>query len=293
MELKIYTHEDSFPQNIDWNYEELKAELADIVKDYESCIYSDDSIKIAKADRAKLNKFIGAINGERTKIRKLLLAPDEKFGQEVKMLTGMVERAITNIDSQIKGCEERQREEKTAKVREIYEDNIADLAEFLPFEKVFKPQYANSGTTLKSIKADITNLIQRVAEGLAIINEMDTPYAGDMKAVFLKTYDLSATLDERNRLEAAEQRRKEYEAQREAEKAERKAAMKAEAAKMANAGKPLITGSENPVRSQKAEITSDVFHLDFRVYVTNAQMELLKQFLKENNIQYGRVPKGA
>lgn len=293
MELKIYTREDSFPQNIDWNYEELKKELAAIVHDYESCIYSDDSIKVAKADRAKLNKFIDAINGERTKIRKQLLAPDEKFGQEVKMLTGMVERAITNIDSQVKGFEVRQREEKTIKVREIYEENIADLGEFLPFERVFKPQYANAGTTMKSIKTEITALIQKVAEGLAIINEVDSPYAGDMKAVFLQTYDLAAALAEKNRLEAAEQRRREYEAQKAAEREKRNAAMKAEATKIANAGKAPITRSEVPAKSQSTATAPEVFYLDFRVFVTNEQMELLKTFLKENNIQYGRVPKGV
>ena len=42
---------------------------------------------------------------------------------------------------------------------------------------------------LKAVKAEILAMIQRVDEGLAVLNEVDSPYAADMKAVFLKTYD--------------------------------------------------------------------------------------------------------
>lgn len=88
---------------------------------------------------------------------------------------------INNIDGQIKGYEERLREEKTAKVREFYEDNIHDIGKYLPFERVMQPRYALASTTMKSIKEEILALIQKVDEGLAVLNEVDSPYAGDMK----------------------------------------------------------------------------------------------------------------
>ena len=95
MELKIYNpQENSFLQKIEWNFEDLKKEIAMSAQEYESSVYTDDTIKAAKADRAKLNKFVDALNNKRTEVRKALLKPDEQFGQEIKELTGIVQKAI-------------------------------------------------------------------------------------------------------------------------------------------------------------------------------------------------------
>lgn len=301
MELKIYNPQDNgFLQKIDWNFEDLKTEITASAQEYETSVYTDDTIKAAKADRAKLNKFIDALTGKRTEIRKALLKPDEQFGQEIKELTGIVQKAINNIDAQVKGYEERQREEKTAKVREFYEENIHDLSSILPFERVFKPEYANASTTMKSIKEDILALIQKVDEGLAIINEVDSKFAGDMKEVFLHTYDIGAAMAERNRLEAAEEKRKAYEEEQARKKAERETAMQAQTSRVINAGRAPVTYSP-PVKTQSVvqptpivETVEDPVHvLDFRVHATKTQLDKLKDFLKANNIRFEPVPKGA
>ena len=301
MELKIYNPQDNgFLQKIDWNFEDLKTEITASALEYETSVYTDDTIKAAKADRAKLNKFIDALTGKRTEIRKALLKPDEQFGQEIKELTGIVQKAIDNIDAQVKGYEQRQREEKTAKVREFYEENIHDLSSILPFERVFKPEYANASTTMKSIKEDILALIQKVDEGLAIINEVDSKFAGDMKEVFLHTYDIGAAMAERNRLEAAEEKRKAYEEEQARKKAERETAMQAQTSRVINAGRAPVTYSP-PVKTQSVvqptpvvETVEDPVHvLDFRVHATKTQLDKLKDFLKANNIRFEPVPKGV
>ena len=58
MELKIYEHNPQ--EEIKWNNEELKAEIAEKVKDYKNLVYTDNQIKDAKADRARLNKLVKA-----------------------------------------------------------------------------------------------------------------------------------------------------------------------------------------------------------------------------------------
>lgn len=305
MELKIYNPQDSgFLTSIEWNFEELKAEITAASQEYAASVYTDENIRGAKADRAKLNKFVDALNGKRTEIRKKLLAPDEQFGREVKELTGIIQGAIENIDAQIKDYERRQREEKTKKVREIYEDNIQDLEKYLPFERVFRPEFANAGTTLKSIREEITGKIQQVAEGLAVLNEIDSPYAEEMKESFLKSYDLNTALAEGNRLAAAEQKRKEYAAAQEKERAEREARRKEEASRVIAAGreeKPreqngnLAAGvrEETCAAEQKTEeevVEKPVHILDFRVHATAEQLTGLRRYLKENGIRFERVP---
>lgn len=232
-----------------------------------------------------------ALEGKRTEIRKKLLEPDELFGQQVKELTGIVQRAIKNIDGQVKDYEERQRKEKLDKVREFYEENIQDLAEYLPWERVMKPEYGNASKTMKSIKEEIMALIQKVAEGLAILNEVDSPYARDMKEVFLKTYDIGTAMAERNRLQAAEQKRKEYEAEMARRKADRKQ-KKARAQAVAAAGRKRRKKELAPAPKEAIETVQDpVYVLDFRVHATEKQLDDLKYFLRSNGIRFEPVPK--
>lgn len=307
MELKIYNpQDDGFLQKIEWNFEELKAEITSAAQEYETSVYTDDTIKSAKADRARLNKFVDALNAKRTEIRKQLLKPDEQFGQEIKELTGIVQKAIDNIDSQVKDYERRQRQEKTKKVLDFYEANIHDIGKYLPFERVMKPEYALSSTTMKSIKQEILDLIQKVDEGLAILNEVDSPYAGDMKEVFLRDYDIGAALAERNRLEAAEQKRKLYAEEQARKKAEREAKLKAEAERVIAAGNAPAQKQKaaepqssqktsqqepSPVTDRMETVEEPVHVLDFRVYATTAQLAGLKNYLKSNGIRFEPVPK--
>lgn len=299
MELKIYNpQDDGFIQKIEWNFEELKKEISVASEEYAVSVYTDDAIKAAKADRARLNKFVEAMERKRKELKKKVMIPYEQFEKEEKELVAIVQRAIDNIDTQVKDYERRQREEKTAKIREFYDDNIHDIERYLPFERVFKPEYANASMTMKSVKEDILKVIQKVDEGLAILNEVDSPYAGDMKEVFLRTYDIGQAIAERNRLEAAEQKRKEYEAELAKAKAEQEARRKAEAQAVMAAGKKLEEKTAEPESQPTAvpvpavETVEEPIHvLDFRVYATPVQLAGLKQYLKTNGIRFEPVPK--
>lgn len=178
------------------------------------------------------------------------------------------------------------------------------MEKYLPFERVFRPEFANAGTTLKSIREEITGKIQQVAEGLAVLNEIDSPYAEEMKESFLKSYNLNAALAEGNRLAAAEQKRKEYAAAQEKERAEREARRKEEASRVIAAGREerprkqngdLVAGvrEETCAAGQNAEeevVEKPVHILDFRVHATAEQLAGLRRYLKENGIRFERVP---
>lgn len=298
MELKIYNpQDDGFVRRIEWNFEELKTEVMAASESYAMSVYTDDTIKQAKADRAKLNKFVDALKGKRTEIRKKLLEPDEQFSEEVQELTGIVQKAIDNIDSQVKDYERRQREEKTEKIRDFYDAHIHDIEKYLPFERVMKPEYANASTTMKSIKEEILALIQKVDEGLTILNEVDSPYAGDMKKVFLESYDIGAALAKRNQLEAEEQNRRLYMEEQARLKAEREAARQIEAERVMQAGRKQapVQAPAVPMQQEADPVVETVENpvnvIDFRVYATMGQLMALKGFMQSNGIRFEPVPR--
>lgn len=274
MELVIYSPQGAeFPKEIKWNHEELKAQIMPKVREYASSVYTDDSISKARSDRADLRKFVDALKKERTAVRKKLLAPDELFGKQVDELTGLIQTAISNIDDQVKGYEQRQRDERMERAKEIYDANIGDLAEYLPWERVKKTEYSLSSASVKSVTKDI-------------LDHTDSEYVADMKAVFLDTYDISMAMAKRNQLETEAENRRLYMEEQKRQEAERELKRKVEAERLNRAGKETVESHPEEVKEPE-----QTYEIDFRVTATAEQLHALKEFLKSNGIQYGPVPK--
>lgn len=298
MELKIYNPTDAgFITRIEWNYEELKAQITEASESYATSIYTDDSIKAAKADRAKLRKFQDALKTKRTEIRKRLLEPDEQFGKEITELVAIVGRAIDNIDLQVKGYEARQREEKLGKVRELYEDIFADLKDAVPEDRAILPEYGNATKTLKSVREELTALAEKVRTGLRTIDETDTPYQGDMREVFLRTFDIGAAMIRRNKLEQEAEARRIYEEKRKQEAAARMEDLRAQVEANRNAGR--LADPEpvrEPIRQGIDAKTDDTPELPkkwvaFEALLDKHKAGLLKAFFRNNGIEFRSVRK--
>ncbi|MCM1007773.1 MAG: DUF1351 domain-containing protein [Ruminococcus flavefaciens] len=69
MELILKSTEISIPQEIE-NLEQLKAEIAPKMEQYRSLVVTEESVRSAKADRAKLNKLKKAVEDQRISIKK-------------------------------------------------------------------------------------------------------------------------------------------------------------------------------------------------------------------------------
>lgn len=81
MELILKSAEISIPHAIE-NLEQLKAEIAPKMEYYRSLAVTEDGIKAAKSDRAKLNKLKTAISDQRIAVKKQCLASYETFERE-------------------------------------------------------------------------------------------------------------------------------------------------------------------------------------------------------------------
>ena len=222
MELKIYNPQaDGFLKAIDWNFEELKEEITKKSSDYLNLVYSDDQIKDAKQDRANLRKLVTALEDKRKEIKKEVMLPYEDFAVKEKELVEIINGAIENIDTQVKGYEEGLRQEKLAKVKEIYKECIGDLDRTIPFDKIFKESWLNVSTTLKSIKEEIITIREKIDGDLKIINAENSPYIYEMKEEYLKDFDLMAAMAKKQQLEDTAKKKALYEEQKKQEAEEK------------------------------------------------------------------------
>lgn len=301
MELKILNpQEGGFLKEIQWNNEELKAEIAEKMQEYTSLVFTEDTIKEAKSDRAKLNKLRMAFEDERKRIKKLCMAPYDAFEKQVKELIALIDEPIRLIDGQIKEVEERRKVEKKGEILEFYESVIGSLKGILPFDRVFHQEYLNVSKSMKSIKEEIQALIDRVNSDLDTIEGFGSKHELQIKDVYLKTLNLSVAMQEKARLEEVERQlaeRKQREEQQAAERAAAEAAAMRSAAGREQAVEDTAAQAEQENTAEKSadavqqekKQDPELFQMDFRVWGTKDQLMGLRQYLLENKIKFGKV----
>lgn len=220
MELVIYKPtDDQFVKTIDFNFDELKQEITSALAKYQGLVYSDDSIKDAKSDRAHLNKFKEALEAKRKGIKKQCLAPYEAFEKKIKELTALVEEPILAIDGQVKGYEQAKKDEKKAEIAEHYEAHIGDLAPLLPLERIFSDKWLNATVKINAVQEEIDALITRTTADLQTISDLKSEFEVQIKDVYLRTLDLSSALSEKTRQETIKAEQEAYKQKKEAERA--------------------------------------------------------------------------
>lgn len=279
MELVIYAPtEEQFIQNIEFNHEEIKQELAVRLEKYNGLVYSDNNVKDAKADRANLNKFKEAIENKRKEIKRQCMAPYEAFEAKIKEITVMIDKPILAIDSQVKAFEQMKKDVKLEEIKTVYTDRVGDLAKLIPFDKIFNQKWLNATYKGSEIEKEIRDLFARVENDLQVITELQSEYELQIKDAYLKNLDLTIALQEKKRLE--EQAAKLAEHKRIQQEREQQTKLDAEAA-----------AEVNPQHSEipKAVQDQQLYKLDFRVWGTKGQLAELKQFLVDNNIKFGKV----
>lgn len=271
MEIKTNEIQDLVPVVIT-NYEDLKKELIEKTNIYKNIVYSEKNIKDAKTDRANLNKLEKAINEEKIRVKNIFLKPYEDFETKCKELMSLVKEASTNIDTQVKAFEQKQDAEKKEIILGRFNTLMGEYVEVVSFEKIFNPKWLNKTYTFSKIEEDIIHLRNQITTDLATLNEQvqDVTLLSQLKDFYLKNITepnvLAVTLAEKNRI---------IENQKKIEKLENETKKIAEEMQAENA---------------ELEYDRNAVVVDFRVTASKEQLGKLKNFLKENNIKYEKVP---
>lgn len=327
MEIRLVNPtEDGFLQKIDWNKAELEANVRSIVEAYRGLVYTEDTVSDAKNDRAALRKLLNEIEDRRKLVKKKCMEPYEVFESDLKDVTALIKEQISIIDGQVKEYENSVKEEKKARLQDVYAEAIGELAEVLPFERVFEAQYLNVSFKESKAATEIREKVQRVKSDLAAIDALDSKYKLNAKDVYVRTLDMSKAMAENARLikfeeqmEADRKRKAEEEERRRAEAEERRR-QEAEriAAERAKREKALVeqqtqeertseSGYDTPVPDKTADAQSEEpaekpaekevlpeekkYKATFYAIGTLQQLKDLQEYMKEHNIQFGKAGK--
>ena len=214
--------EDGFLRVIKWNKEELEAAVRHKIAAYQNVVYTEDNMKQAKTDRAELNKLTKAIEERRKMVKKIINEPYEVFEAELKEILALIQEPVDIIDRQVKAFEDQQKEEKKKSIQKSYDEVIGDLAEVLPFERVFDIRYLNQTYKLATAQAEVKAKVEKVRTDLETIDSLESKYKLNAKDVYIKTLDLSKALAENKRLSDLEEKLEAEKRRKAEEEAERK-----------------------------------------------------------------------
>lgn len=210
MELRINDYQ--VPESIEFNFDELKNEVAERVAFYKDLVYTDAQMKEAKADRARLRKVIDAIDAQRKKVKSDLLQPYTELETKLNEIKALIQEPIDMIDNQVKAYEELQKQTKTESIRQgwINKGGPVDI------NLIWNPKWLNTTYSMKKIGEEMDAAIENYNNGMTTLEQL-TEYQFEAIEVFKATLDLGAAMVRANELKEQAKRKAEYEAQKAAE----------------------------------------------------------------------------
>lgn len=286
---------------LSWNFEELNRGLDARLQKYKNLQYTDDQIDLAKKDRANLNAFKKAINDRKIELKKEFCEPYDDFAAQVKQLTTKIEEAAAGIDMQVKAYEQKEKDDKKARITAWWSENGAKLYK-IPIDSVFDEKFLLKGCKDSAWQKALQERAAQIDRDLDTISHFpDIDQLNFCVPEYLKRLDLGQTLSaweekkeadrqaaelkermERERQEREAQRRA-YEEQRAAERAQREAEA---AAHTTEPAKPQETAMLAPIEQPQAP---QIFTRAMKVQGTREQIIALAEFMKANGIKFWKI----
>ncbi|QOV20551.1 DUF1351 domain-containing protein [Blautia liquoris] len=297
MELRIMSpQENDFIKEIQWNNEELKQEITATMQEYKSLAFTEENIKDAKADRAKLNKLRTAFEDERKKIKKQCMEPYTKFEKQVKEIVSLIDEPIALIDSQIKEVDDQKKAQKQKDIEELF--GSLGFQNFVTLDKIFDSKWLNASVAMSKIEEQMKSQMFQIGHELETIRKLPE-FAFEAKELYKKTLDMNQAIQEGQRLAEIQKRKLAYEAEQKAKEEELKrqtelrqketATQKAQEKSKSVTESKKEDNSENSPESQQDQKTDPIMSIDFRAWGTREQLMGIRQYMLDNNIKFGKA----
>ena len=179
------------------NYEEIKAYLAARLEGYRNLVYSEDSLKLAKADKATLTKLKKALDERRKEIKAVYMEPYLAVEAQIKELTAMIDEPLAEIDGFVKRAQDAAKAEKRAEIKRFYDEisrPLGDLAErVFPSEAFFDPKWENASTRAKVWQDALREKVTQAASDLKTIQQTGGSQTPALISRYIETMDMVET----------------------------------------------------------------------------------------------------
>lgn len=275
---------------ISWNWEQLKAEIAERMEPYQSVLVTADGVTAAKKDLANLRKLESTLEDQRKAIKKECEKPYKEFEARMKEITGIIHLGIDNINTQVKAFEDAEIKEKQSQIEKFYAITAGELVEHISLDKIWNPKWLNRTYKMAQVETDISDRLNGIRDDLETIRKMDSPFSIELVQRYYLTLSIADVIRHNTTLETARKQEEEAaERIRQAEQAKAQAPVEQPNSGVEDVEELDPVVDEVDFEEDVLETPKPLQQIDFRVWVNDAQKAALRDFLVRNGIRYGSV----
>lgn len=267
---------------IESNMKEVKGYVEELNNYYKSVTFTEETLKQAKEEKAKVNKFKTEVADYRKKITAEYNKPIKVFEDTAKETEKLLSETYNTINQQVAGFEEEQKRQKEQEIREYFEEyKTANDIDFVNYEQ------AQINVTLtasvKSLKEQAKAFIDRIMDDLKLIETQECKE--EILVEYKQNLNVSKSIQEvanRHKLLEEEKKKQEELKNKQLEEAKRQADISIKEQELAtkNALDNFV------IEAPKVVEQEEILTLSFKVRGTRNKLKELKRFLIEGGYDY-------
>ena len=235
---------------------------------YSNVIYDETQKDVAKADKAKINKYKDAIKKYIKDIENKFNEPLEELKKIGKEMEGLLKDTYTSIDEQVSKFEIEQKNAKIEQLKEYYNEYAESLKiDFIPYERM--NLNVTLSASMKSLKEQIKLFLDEVVLNINLINSQE--YSTEIMVEYKQSLNALEAITKVNNRKSMLKREEEIREKQAEEWNQIKE----------NLNKFQEAALEKPV----VEVVEEKLTTTFTVSGTLEQLKLLKQFIQENGME--------
>ena len=265
---------------LNWNFEELNAQLDAQLEKYRGLTFTDDQMPEAKKTRATLNRVAKEINDRKIAVKKEFCEPYERFEDQAKILIGKIKDVSGAIDQQVKDYETAKKDAKRKQISDWWKLN-GDAN--VPIEKVFDERWLNTTCSEARWKSELEETKTRIRNQIYTITMMAEDVGPEkldfLLAEYMKKLSLEDAVSAWKIHEEAVKRAAQEKERIERERLQREA----ERAEIVTETQPQATAEPEPQLSREDYLYSPTYKM---IDLTLEQAKELIRFFNDNHLQF-------
>lgn len=203
---------------IEENLEEVEKSVRAYCDQYKGIVVREEDIPETKKLLAEIRKEKDALDTQRKDIKKAWNKPYDAFEKKVKVLLGIYDDTIVEINAQLKEYEEKRVAEKKTGIADLYKECVPEeLQEYMPLARIYNPKWENATYTYDKIREDINTALGVANINISSVKGLRSKWEGDALLVLRRGGTLPEAIQKIKEMEEQEAAIK---ASIEAEKAE-------------------------------------------------------------------------
>ncbi len=298
---------------IEDNLDVVEASIRQKLAEYTQVVITKDSIQDGKELLADIRKEKKSLDDERKAIKKAWMKPYEVFEARAKKIIDLYDEPVKLINSQLEAYEEDRKVAKRNDIKKIYEFVVkenAELADWLPLDKIYDTKWENATCKDKTIREAMEMVFSQIKVSISTIQSMQSAWEEDALNILKDTGSLQLAIEkissltkQAERIEEAKKAQEEAKRTEEARKAELEATrtedkIKADVNKELSAAEKAI--AEVSQDKAVAEVLQEFIEPEIdnllpfaaekivvlKVHVGENNLDLVKDFFESINIEY-------